>query len=205
MAFSTTMAAGADLSDATEEGSDLCALAASGSRDAILTLYRAHHAHVRAFTQRLIGDEALAEDLTHEVFLGLPKAMARFRGECSVRSYLISIAANRAHKQIRAAARRRAMEARLAREPASSPTMPDAATERDELASMLSRALDELPVDQRVAFVLCEIEERTSVEVGAMLGEKDATIRSRVFYAKKDLREAMANLAAAKGWTGGGA
>ena len=46
--------------------------------------------------------------------------------------------------------------------------------------------------DQRVAFVLCEVEERTSTEVGAMLGEKAATIRARVKLAKTKLREALA-------------
>ena len=192
MAFSLGMAVRADELDVAQDDADVCALAASGAHDAILTLYRAHHAHLRAFTQRLIGDEALAEDLTHEVFMALPKAMASFRGECSVRSYLISIAARRAHKQIRAAARRRAMEARLAREALPSPSTPDEETERDELARVLIRALDELPLDQRVAFVLCEVEERTSIEVGAMLGEKDVTIRARIFHAKRKLREHLA-------------
>ena len=196
MAFSLGMSARADELEDASESADQCALAASGAHDAILALYREHHAHVRAFTQRLIGDAALAEDLTHEVFLALPKAMASFRGECSARSYLISIAARRAHKHIRAAARRRAMEARLARESPAHPSTPAEETERDELARMLVRALDQLPLDQRVAFVLCEVEERTSVEVSAMLCEKDVTIRARVFHAKKKLR---AYLAAAKG------
>jgi RNA polymerase sigma-70 factor, ECF subfamily len=197
MAFSPSMPARVEEPDALEDGPAVSALAATGSRDAVLALYRAHHAHLRAFTQRLIGDEALAEDLTHEVFLAVPKAMASYRGECSVRSYLISIAARKAHKHIRAAARRRAAEARLAREPTPRPATPHAEAERDELAQYLVRALDELPLDQRVAFVLCEVEERTSVEVGAMLGEKDVTIRARVFHAKKKLRERMAALAAA--------
>ena len=50
---------------------------------------------------------------------------------------------------------------------------------------MLTRALDALPVDQRVAFVLCEVEERSSVEVAKMLDENDGTIRARVLLAKK--------------------
>jgi RNA polymerase sigma-70 factor (ECF subfamily) len=179
---------------AESEAEDVCARAARGERGAILALYNEHHAHVRAFARRLIGDEALAEDLVHEVFLNLPKAFARFRGECSVRSYLVSIAARTAHHQIRAAARRRAMEVRFSREPQPSPGTPDQATERRELAELLSRALDTLPFDQRVAFVMCEVEERTSADVGAMLGEKDATIRARVLHAKKKLRAALASI-----------
>jgi len=200
MAFSLSMPARTEVQELSSDAPDVCARAARGERDAIVRLYRDHHAHVRAFAQRLIGDGALAEDLVHEVFLELPRALARFRGECSLRSYLVSIAARRAHRLIRSAARRRAMETRLAREPAGSPSRPDTQAENLELARLLTRALDELPVDQRVAFVLCEVEERTSTEVGTMLGEKDATIRARVFLAKKKLREAMATI----GGEGGG-
>jgi RNA polymerase sigma-70 factor (ECF subfamily) len=157
----------------------------------VIELYDAHYAYVRAFARRLIGDEALAEDLVHEVFIGLPQALSRFRGECSIRSYLVAIAANRAHRQVRSAARRRAMETRFGREPNSSPELPDAHAQRRELAERLTRALDDLPTEQRVAFILCEVEERTSADVGAMLGEKDATIRARVMLAKKKLRETL--------------
>lgn len=186
---------------ASREGAvpDVCMRAARGEREAIVALYTEHHASVRAFARRLVGDDALAEDLVHEVFVHLPKALARFRGDCPVRSYLVSLAAGRAHHQIRTAARRRAMESRFAREPSTVPTTPDESWQRRELARLLARALDDLPVDQRVAFVLCEVEERTSVEVGTMLGEKDATIRARVLHAKKKLRVALAAHAPALG------
>gem|GEM_PF-1590188 len=175
------------------ESLDRCRRAARGDHDAIVALYSEHHAHVRAFARRLIGDEALAEDLVHDVFVDLARVLQGFRAECSVRSYLVAVAARRAHRQIRTRMRRRAMEVRLAREPVASPRTPADDLERDELADVLSRALDTLPFDQRVAFVLCEVEERTSVEVGLMLGEKDATIRARVLHAKKKLREALEN------------
>ncbi len=83
------------------------------------------------------------------------------------------------------------METRFGREPNSSPELPDAHAQRRELAERLTRALDDLPTEQRVAFILCEVEERTSADVGAMLGEKDATIRARVMLAKKKLRETL--------------
>ena len=168
------------------------ARAARGERAAILVLYREHHAHLRSFARRLLGDESLAEDLVHEVFVNLPAALVNFRGQCSPRNYLVAVAANRAHHQIRAAARKRAFEVRLSREPARAPRTPEIEAQREELARLLSSALDRLPVEQRVAFVLCEVEERTSTEVGAMLGEKDTTIRARVFHAKKKLREELA-------------
>jgi RNA polymerase sigma-70 factor (ECF subfamily) len=192
MAFSVAMPARTDLGGVADEIDDLCARAARGEREAILALYREHHAHVRAFARRLLNDDSLAEDLVHEVFMNLPRALGRFRGECSMRSYLVAVAARRAHHQIRAAARRRAFEMRFSREPARPPRTPDVEAEREELARVLAVAVERLPVEQRIAFVLCEVEERTSTEVGAMLGEKDTTIRARVFHAKNKLREALA-------------
>jgi RNA polymerase sigma-70 factor (ECF subfamily) len=70
---------------------------------------------------------------------------------------------------------------------------PDATDElaRKRLAAKLWAALDELPIDQRVVFVLCEVEQRTSVEVAAIVGAPEGTVRTRLFHAKRKLREAL--------------
>ena len=167
---------------------------ARGEPGAVVEAYRAHHAHVRAFAERLVGDRMVAEDLVHEVFVALPDSMRRFEGQCSLRTWLIAIAARRAQTHVRAALRRRRAESGLAFEPTSAPLRPDDAAERAELASLLTRALDTLPVEQRVAFVLCEVEERTSVEVAQMLDTSDGTVRARVHLAKKKLRVELSRL-----------
>ncbi|MBX3234201.1 MAG: RNA polymerase sigma factor [Labilithrix sp.] len=168
---------------------------ARGHPDAIVEAYRAHHAHVRAFAERLVGDRMAAEDLVHEVFVALPDSMRRFEGQCSLRTWLIAIAARRAQNHVRTAQRRRRAESGLAFEPRPDPTRPDEAAERAELATLLTRALDALPLDQRVAFVLCEVEERTSVEAAQMLDTSDGTVRARVHLAKKKLRAELERLA----------
>ena len=63
---------------------------------------------------------------------------------------------------------------------------------RVDLARALTHALDELPIDQRVAFVLCEVEEQTSEEAGAIVDAPAGTVRSRVFHARARLRELLA-------------
>lgn len=171
---------------------------ARGERAAIVETYRLHCDAVRAFARRLVGDAAAAEDLVHDVFVALPEAMRRFDGACSLRSYLVAIAARRSQHHVRGALRRRAMLARFAHQPVAEPLRPDEAVERAELASLLTRALDALPLEQRVAFVLCEVEERTSVEVGRMLDERDGTIRARVTLAKRKLRAELERLTASR-------
>lgn len=163
----------------------------TGAPAALAEAYDAHHAHVRAFARRLVGDDAAAEDLVQETFLALPRAAARFRGEASLRTLLVSIAIHHAQHHVRAAARRRAATARFANEPLQGTSSPADDLARRQLAAALIRALDTLPIDQRVAIVLCEVEERTSAEVARIVGAPEATVRTRVFHAKKKLVEVL--------------
>src|SRR5258708_11355650 len=133
-----------------------------GDPRAVAEVYDAHHASVRGFARRLLGDDAAAEDLVHEVFVTLPSAIRHFDGASRLGTYLISIAANHARHFLRAAARRRRAFARLALEPAAFPDTPEHEVSRWDLARALTRALDTLPLDQRLAVVLCEVEERSS-------------------------------------------
>ena len=158
---------------------------------AITLVYRQHHVAVRAFAQRLVGDIEAAEDLVQDVFVALPTAIARFRGDCALRTFLVSIAVNHAKNHVRAAARRRAALARLGREPEAASPDPQRDLERRELADRLMLALDELPLEQRVAVVLSEIEERTSGEISAIVGAPEGTVRTRIFHAKRKLRELL--------------
>ena len=183
------------VSAAREDDDDLVARLRRGERVAIGEAYAAHHAAVRAFARRLVGDETAAEDIVHDVFVRLPDVVARFRGESALRGFLIGVAANRARHHIRAAIRRRRAMEKLAareREPAASPAGPGEVAMRRRLADRLSAALDKLPMDQRVAFVLCEVEQRSAVEAAGILEVPDGTVRSRLFHARKRLRELLA-------------
>jgi RNA polymerase sigma-70 factor (ECF subfamily) len=163
-----------------------------GDVAALEMLYRHHHQVVRAFARRVLGNDELAEDLVHEVFLGAPGAFRRFRGESTVRTFLVGLAVNKAKHFVRAAIRRRRTIDALEREPQPrGVAVPDREHERRELAGELQRALDRLPVDERIAVVLCEVEERTSREVAVLVGAPEATVRTRVFRAKRKLREML--------------
>jgi RNA polymerase sigma-70 factor, ECF subfamily len=171
-----------------DEGESLIARLERGDPNAVGELYDQHHAAVRAFAKRLVGDAAATEDLVHDVFVALPKAIGRYRGESSLRTFLIGIAVNHARHHVRAAARRRNAFERLGREPEGVAGSPEHDVRRHELATLLTRALDQLSLDQRVAFVLCEVEERTSREAAEIVGVPEATVRTRLFHAKKRLR-----------------
>jgi len=162
-----------------------------GEPAAVAEVYDAHHGAVRAFAKRLLGDAATAEDLVHEVFVSLPQASRNFRGDSSLRTFLISIAVNHARHHVRAAQRRRRAISAYGELPTADSKDPEHEARRKELAQLLTQALDTLPIEQRVAFVLCEVEERTSREAAEIVGAPEATLRTRLFHAKKKLRAAL--------------
>jgi RNA polymerase sigma-70 factor (ECF subfamily) len=169
---------------------DLAHRLRAGDRDAVEEAYLAHHTAIRAFARRLVGDQATAEDLVHDTFLALPRAIRRFRGDGSLRAFLIGVAVNHARRHVRSAARRRRAAERLAARDQLSPATIDATEQlaRKRLADRLSTALDRLSIEQRIAFVLCEAEQRTSVEVAELLGIPEGTVRTRLYHARRKLR-----------------
>ena len=168
----------------------LAAAVARGDLDALGKLYDHHHASVRAFARRLI-DDAGAEDLVHDTFLTLPKALARWNGESSLRTFIMGVAINHARHRVRSRSRFSFAMARFGREPERVEQNPEDESEQKRLAAMLRRALETLSFDHRTAFVLCEVEERTSVEAAEILGIPVGTVRTRLHHAKQKLRAAL--------------
>ncbi len=173
------------------EADDLVLGLLAGDHDALRACYSMHHQSVRAFARRLTGDADVAEDLVHETFLSLMSAIRNYRGDNTLRSFILGIAVQHARHHLRSSVRRRSMIDRAGEAPPPSSPTPETATSRKQLAAVLTRALDKLPEDQRIAFVLCEVEERTSREVAAIVGAKEETVRARLFHAKKKLRDIL--------------
>jgi RNA polymerase sigma-70 factor (ECF subfamily) len=170
---------------------DLLERLRQGDSRALGEAYDQHHQAVRAFAGRLVGDSAAAEDLVHEVFVTLPRAARRFRGDSPLRSFLIGIAIQLARHHVRSASRRRAALARLSAEPEGAVRSPEASASERRLLEAVQQGLDQLPLEQRVAFVLCDVEERSSVEAAALVRAPEATLRTRLFHARRKLRAAL--------------
>jgi RNA polymerase sigma-70 factor (ECF subfamily) len=157
----------------------------------VAELYDLHHDAIRTFARRLLGDHDSAEDLVQEVFVRAPGALRRHRGEATMRTLLLSIAIHLARKHVRSAARRRAAWARAVAEQERSVDTPEQELARRQMALALHSALDALTIEQRVAFVLIEIEERSAAEAARIAGAPEATMRTRLFHAKRRLRDIL--------------
>lgn len=176
---------------ATSEES-LLARIKRGDPDAMGEIYDEHHGALCSFATRLLADDHAAEDLVQDVFVALPGLIEKLRPDASLRSFLLGIAANRAKHQLRSRSRGRRFAERLGFEPVARVEDPERLRERRGLAEALARALDELPVDQRVTFVLKEIEGYSCRDAAEILGIPEATVRTRVFHARQRLRSSLA-------------
>ena len=165
--------------------------ARGGSTRALAAIYDAHHSRVRQLARRLLGDDAAAEDLVQEIFELLPRALRRFRGGSTLETFLFAMVVNRTRQHLRGAVRRRRALERLTREPSAPSGSVDDDLDTRRRAAEIVAALDQLPLAQRVAFVLCEVQEMTSGEAAALAGVPEATMRTRVFHARRRLRDLL--------------
>jgi len=163
----------------------------AGGLDALAAAFDRWHGRVRVLARRLLSDPASAEDVVQDVFASLIRAMRRYRGEVDVETFILAIAVKRArHHQRGAARRRRAME-RLAAGDRFAQIDPEQDAYRRELGIRLEAALDRLPIAQREAFVLCEVEELSSPRASEIAAVPEATIRTRLFHARRRLRDLL--------------
>ena len=161
-----------------------------------MLLYERHRACVYRFAYRMLGSEALAEEVTHDCFLGLLKTPARFdpaRG-AALRTYLYAAVRNLSAKHFRRHGGDVSVEELLEGELSS--------VERDgplrrlldaELSEEVRRAVAALPPLQREVVVLFEYEGLSLAEVSAVVGADTGTVKSRLQRARENLRRVLAH------------
>lgn len=175
----------------------LLASAGDGNTAALGRIYELTQHRVRSFARRLVGEDAAAEDLVQDVFVHLPRLLGRYRGDAPFEMFLLGVVSRRARRHLRTAMRRRRLHDRFALCDLPSPRTPEWDTDRHELATALVRALDTLSREQRVAFVLREVEGLSASEAASVAGVPEATIRTRVFHARRKLQTELHRLGVA--------
>jgi RNA polymerase sigma-70 factor, ECF subfamily len=154
-------------------------------------MFEEHCGTVERMIARLLGSTPDLEDLVQTTFVEALRALPRYRGEASFKTWLIGIAVHVAQHHIRAGRlRRHAPLEAVPEHHVASPT-PDVELRLDErrLSARLHALLDRIPASQRIALVLFAIEGRPVAEVAALTGASQTTTRSRVFFARRALRK----------------
>ena len=155
-----------------------------GRRDpkAFRALIERHGPYLYGIAHTLSGNAADAEDLVQETLLGAIRS--EFRGESSVRTWLVRILTNRAAMLRRT--RRRRPEAELKAEQAP-PSAKDAARAVDAKVD-LAGMLDQLSIEHRQVIILRELDGLSYEEMAAALGLPRGTVESRLHRAREELR-----------------
>lgn len=179
------------------DSSDAALVIAIGrwDQDALAETYRRHGGVVFALARRLLGEQALAEEVVQEVFLRLWNDPGRFdpaRG--SLRSYLLAQTHGRAVDLLRAERARRQREDRDAREGVQGGYDLEREVMDLTVAERVKAALAELPTGERRAIELAYFGGHSYREVAALLDEPEGTVKSRI---RSGLRRLRAGLAAA--------
>jgi RNA polymerase sigma-70 factor (ECF subfamily) len=176
------------------EMSDAALLAACGTGDApaLGALFDRFHTAVYRFAGRLpMTDELARDDLVQATFLEIRRAAQSFRGTSSVKTWILGVAANVARHTLRAERRRRVHQARYLERMTDAPELLDAQVERRKLLAQVGEALAELPRDQQIAFILCDLEQLPGVEVARVLEIPEGTLWRRLHTARKTMRSAI--------------
>ena len=171
---------------AEAHGTELVARARAGAADAVAELYARYAAPITALAYRLTGSRQDAEDVLHDVFLGLPEALRRYDERGSLDAWIKRVAARVALTRLRTAGRRR--EVSLA---------PDALAEPGAFASRLDdraaleHAITRLPHSLRVVFVLKDVEGYSHAEIAGLLGISTGASEVRLSRAIRRLRQLL--------------
>lgn len=161
----------------------LALAARSGDRVAFAGFVRQTQSDVWRLCAHLV-DPVSADDLTQETYLRAVTAIARFRGDASARTWLLSIARRTCADAIRSRTRRRRALWRRGTDP-DVVAAPAGAVELDVVLAGLSP-------DRRMAFVLTQVLGLSYEEAAEAAGCPVGTIRSRVARARADLLSALA-------------
>lgn len=162
----------------------------AGDEGAFTALYRRRSAGVYRFALQMSGSEAIAEDVTQEVFLALMNDSSRFdssRG--TLASYLYGIARNHVLRRLE---RDRPFvqivdeteEGQTHREAWVAEGNPHDELARNEMIRRLRQAVLALPEHYREVVVLCDLHEMSYVEAANSLGCAVGTVRSRLHRAR---------------------
>ena len=161
-----------------------------GSGEAMTALYRRHGGLVYRFTLQMSRNDAVAEEITQEVFLALLTQMDRFdAGRGTLSTWLCGIARRQLWKHLERSgvAGRFDLDEESATEVICPSDGPAELLLRREAVDTVRAGLEQLPLVLREALILCALEEMTYEEAAQVLAVPVGTVRSRLHRGKAQL------------------
>jgi RNA polymerase sigma-70 factor (ECF subfamily) len=163
---------------------------ADGNRTAMHTLYCRHNVRVYRFIFRMVRDTTVAEDLVSQVFLDVWRTAGQFEGRAQVSTWLLSIARFKALTALRQR-RHEDVDQEDVLEIADDAETPEQALDRRRTSDILRACIAKLSPAHREIINLVYYHEKSVEEVGAIIGIPQSTVKTRMFYARKQLADLL--------------
>lgn len=163
---------------------------ADGGRTAMHTLYSRHNVRVYRFILRIVHDATLAEDITSQVFLDVWRSANQFKGRSRVSTWLLSIARFKALTALRQR-RHEDIDQADVLEIADEADTPEASLDRSNTRAILRGCIARLSPAHRQIINLVYYHEKSVEEVGAIVGIPQSTVKTRMFYARRQLADLL--------------
>lgn len=178
------------------EDSRLAVLAQAGDIAAFEEIVRRYRNQVFSLAFYFLHSREDAWDAAQEVFVKAFRSIGNFRGDASIKTWLLRIAANQCKDQLK---RRKldtvSLDGSVADSTTSNPALePDKAACAKEIGEAILKVLDTVPVKQRTAFILREFEGLSYEQMSDVMGCNVGTVMSRLFHARKKIQDGLDKL-----------
>lgn len=159
----------------------------AGDHGAFAELVQRYHARLGYYLRRLLGNGALAEDVLQNVWFAVFRQLARLEQPRAVSVWLYRIARNAALAELR----KTPGWSELTAEPPAPDAEPDEPEFSAEDAARIHAALDRLRPEHKEVLTLRFLEDMSYEQIAEIVRCPLGTVRSRIYYAKRALREEM--------------
>ena len=198
--YSAALSTEATVSQRSDTDADLAGRAANGDKLAFEAIMRRHNRLLFRTARSILKSDAETEDALQEAYLRAWRALANFRAEAKLSTWLVRIVINESLGRLRRHGAQvipldAAMECSENQTEAwmedDPDQRPDRVAMRGEVRRLMEARIDTLPDAFRTVFMLRAVEELSVEEIAAALDIPEATVRTRFFRARGLLREGL--------------
>jgi RNA polymerase sigma-70 factor (ECF subfamily) len=172
---------------------------AAGDKLAMQTLFERHQIKVYRFVLRLVRNESTAEDLISDVFLDVWRQADRFAGRSTVSTWLLGIARFKALTVLRKRPEDELDEEMMEAIPDDADDA-EVTLQKKDKAGIMRDCIRALSADHKEIIDLVYYHEKSVSEVAIILDIPEATVKTRMFYARKKLGDLLRSQGVEQGW-----
>ena len=165
---------------------------ADGDKRALQVLLARHNRRVYRFVWRLTQDASAAEDIASEVFFEVWRGADRFQSKSTVSTWLLAIARNKAIATLRRR-KHEELDGDEAAGIADPSGDPERALDKKNHSALVQKSLTELSPRHRQVIDLVYYHEKSIAEVAEIVAVSRNTVKTRMFYARKQLARLLAD------------